>query len=387
MTSLVGRVSAGLRRPAGLRGVVLAGGLALTVAAVADWPTFRGDSARTGRGAAPIAAQPTLLWKAWLGGSVDGSPVVASGTVWVGTNRGMFAALDAATGAVRWRVSLEGAVCSAAALARNRLVIGTARRFLYCLGLDGKVLWRARAGDAVVASPLVLGETCYWGSMDGVFHATRLSDGAKVWQVGLSGSISAAAASDGERIFVGDEAGSVWALSPTDGRVLWKVDTSCHVMAAPVFADGRLLVPLVSPTRLVPPEIPYLMVLNPDTGEELWHIRGPRSIFASPVMMPMGVAYVSVEGYLSDTFWRAHSADGTREIYKQRLGGVVDSSPAWAEDMAYFGAHDGCVYAVRLSDGVVVSRTKLAAKIFSSPALDGGKLYIGASDGHLYCLQ
>lgn len=307
--------------------------------------------------------------------------------MWVGTNHGTFAALDGETGAVRWQVPLDGAVCSAAALARDRLLIGTARRLMYCLGLDGKTLWRARAWDAIVASPMVLGDTCYWGSMDGVFHATRLADGAKVWEAQLAGGISAAAASDGQRIFVGDEAGTIWALSPADGKILWKVETGCYVMAAPVVAGGKLLVPLVSPTRLVPPEIPYLMVLSADTGEELWHVRGPRSIFASPVMTPMGVAYVSVEGYLSDTFLRAHLADGSREIYRQRLGGVVDSSPAWAEDVAYFGAQDGCLYAVRLSDGAILSRTKLAAKIYSSPALDDGRLYIGASDGHLYCLR
>lgn len=382
-----GRVSARVRRPASVRGLILGASLVLTVTAAADWPTFRGDVARTGRGEAPISVQPVLAWKAELGGSVDGSPVVAAGVVWVGTNHGTFAAVDANTGTLRWRVSLDGAVCSAAALVRDRLVIGTARRFLYCLGLDGKILWRVRAWDAIVASPLVLGETCYWGSMDGVFHATRLADGAKVWEVQLAGGISAAAASDGQRIFVGDEAGTVWALSPSDGKVLWKVETAGHVMAAPVSAEGKLIVPIVSPTRLVPPEIPYLAVLNADTGEELWHVRGPRSIFAGPVIIPTGVAYVSVEGYLSDTFLRAHLADGTREIYKQRLGGVVDSSPAWAEDTAYFGAHDGCLYVVRLSDGAVLSRTKLAAKVYSSPALDGGKLYIGASDGYLYCLR
>ncbi|MCX7598959.1 MAG: PQQ-binding-like beta-propeller repeat protein [Armatimonadetes bacterium] len=376
-----------MRRPVNVTSTVLMAALALPATAVGDWPTFRGDLARTGRAAAPIGAQPTLAWKTQLGGSVDGSPVVASGTVWVGTNHGTFAAVDAGTGAVRWRVSLDGAVCSAAALAQDRLVIGTARRFLYCLGLDGKTLWRVRAWDAVVASPLVLGDTCYWGSMDGVFHATRLADGAKIWEVQLAGGISAAAASDGQRIFVGDEAGTVWALLPTDGKTLWKVETSCHVMAAPVVADGKLLVPLVSPTRLVPPEIPYLMVLNADTGEQLWHVRGPRSIFASPILAPIGVAYVSVEGYLSDTLLRAQAADGTREVYRQQVGSVVDSSPAWAEDTAYFGAQDGCVYAVRLSDGAVLSRTRLAPKIYSSPALDGGKLYIGASDGHLYCLR
>jgi outer membrane protein assembly factor BamB len=305
----------------------------------------------------------------------------------VGTNRGHFAALDAATGAIRWRTTLEGAVASAAGLAGDRLLLGTARGFLYCISTRGDLLWRVHAWDAAVASPLVLGSTCFWGTMDGIFHATAVSDGSPTWEAALAGGISAACASDGQKLFVADEGGSVWALSPADGKPVWRIETGCPAMAAPVVAGNRLIVPLVAPTRLVPPKVNYLLALDKDTGDVAWQVSGSRSIFASPVVADARVAYASVEGYLSDAFLRCADLASGAQAYERRLAGVVDSSPARAGDVAYFGAHDGCLYAVHLPDGAILTRTKLAPKIFSSPALDGGALYVGASDGFLYCLR
>jgi outer membrane protein assembly factor BamB len=352
-----------------------------------DWTTFRHDAARSGMGDKPIAALPALGWRAQLGGSVDGSPIVAAGAVYVGTNHGIFACVDAVSGAVRWRASVDGAIASAAALSGDRILVCTGRGFLYCLSTGGDVLWRAHAWDAAVGSPLVAGGTCFWGTMDGVFHATSVADGLTTWQVNLAGGVSSACASDGRRLYVSDEGGSVWALAPEDGKVVWTRATGCPGMAAPVVAGGQLVVPLVTPTRLVPPKVSYLLTLDCETGALLSQVSGSRSIFASPVVANSRVAYASVEGYLSDTLLRCVDLGTGVQTYERRLGGVVDSSPAWVGDLAYFGAQDGCLYTTRLSDGMILGRTKLAPKIFSSPALDGGALYVGASDGYLYCLR
>lgn len=361
---------------------------ALTRAALAaSWPTFRGDNQRSGCASSIIADSPSLAWKALLGGSVDGSPIVVGDRVFVGANNGVFAAFGADDGQLLWRVELEGAVCSAAAAAGDRLVVGTSRRFLYCFSLEGKPLWRTHAWDAIVASPAVVGELCIWGSMDGILHATRLSDGSAVWQRELSGGISGAVAVADETVYVSDEGGGVWAVRAGDGEVLWKVESGCLGMAAPVVTADAVVVGLVSPTRLAPPKVPYLLCIDRASGEVRWRVSGARSIFASPLVTSRGVLYISVEGYLSETFLRCQSADGRMEMAKQRLGGVVDSSPVLAGERVYFGAHDGCLYIADPATGRVLNRVLLAEKIFSSPALTDARLYIGASDGYLRCLR
>jgi outer membrane protein assembly factor BamB len=378
--------SANMRRAA-LFLVVAVAGLGAGGAVPAAWPTFRGDNARSGRASPPISDQPRVLWRAELGGSVDGSPVIADGRVFVGTSEGTLAALEAASGKRLWRCQLEGAICSAAAVAEGCLVVGTARGFLYCFGLDGQLRWRLHAWDAIVASPLVEGGVCVWGSMDGLLHATRLRDGTVLWERELAGGVSAAAAGAGETVYVGDEGGTVWALGREDGKVRWKRETGCPVMAAAVLAGDTLLVPLVSPTRLAPPKIPYLLALDPGSGAVRWQLVEARSVFATPLVGPVGAIYISVEGYLSETFLRCQAFDGSQQLWQQRLGGVVDSSPVLAGERLYFGAHDGCLYIAHSATGAVLARIQLAHKIYSSPAVDEGRLYIGADDGFLYCLQ
>ncbi len=368
--------------------MVLAPALLAAGRASGDWPTFRGDNARSGRADRPISDSPAHLWKAELGGSVDGSPVVVGGRVFVGTNQGVFAAVAAESGELLWRAQLDGAICSAAGLAGDdRLLVGTSRRRLYCLSTQGALLWQARAWDAVVASPLVVGDLCIWGSMDGVLHATRVADGSTAWERTLAGGIGAAPSGAGDVVYAADERGVVWALRVSDGQVLWQRETGCLGMAAPVVADDTLLVPLVSPTQLSPPKVPYLVALDRTTGEVRWQVTEARSVFASPLQGAQGLLYVSVEGYLSETFLRCQSADGGSEVWKQRLAGVVDSSPAMAGQRVYFGAQDGCLYVADSSSGAVLARVQLATKVFSSPALDGGRLYLGAKDGCLHCLQ
>ena len=355
--------------------------------AAAAWPTFRGDNARSGLAPRGISDEPRVAWKVGLGGSVDGSPIVVDGRVFVGTNRGLFAAINATTGEVLWRAELEGAVCSAAAASGDRLAVGTARGFLYCLGLDGGILWRVHAWDAVVASPLVVGEAAVWGSMDGLLHCTRLNDGTTLWERPLAGGVSGSPCGGADLVHVGDEKGVVWAVRPESGEVVWRRETGCPVMAAPVLAGEVLLVPLVSPSQLTPPKVPYLLALDHGTGEPRWQVVEARSVFASPLWTDAGVIYVSVEGYLSETLLRCQRRDGAVEVWRQRIGGVVDSSPAATAERAYFGAQDGCLYVADLRSGTVISRVQLAPKIFSSPALEDGRLHVGASDGCLYCLE
>ena len=53
------------------------------------------------------------------------SPVVADGTVWFGSGDGHVYALDAATGALRWKFATGGVVHASPALADGTLYVGS----------------------------------------------------------------------------------------------------------------------------------------------------------------------------------------------------------------------------------------------------------------------
>ena len=96
----------GIRRALGSAVAVAA--LASPAQALADWPFYGKDlsNSRDGGAAGPSPAQAVTLAESWRFSSQDGdftgTPVVAGGTVVVGSYGGTVFALDSATGAVKW---------------------------------------------------------------------------------------------------------------------------------------------------------------------------------------------------------------------------------------------------------------------------------------------
>ena len=77
-----------------------------------DWPTYLHDPERTATSSDEALLSPadarhlTRLWAFKTGGVVAASPIVAAGTVYVGSWDGYEYALDAKTGALKWKTYL-----------------------------------------------------------------------------------------------------------------------------------------------------------------------------------------------------------------------------------------------------------------------------------------
>jgi outer membrane protein assembly factor BamB len=71
-------------------------------AAGKDWPVFRGNPALQGVAQGELADDPQLRWTFDTGGEILSSPVIAGGTVYVGSCDGSVYALDLTTGNKRW---------------------------------------------------------------------------------------------------------------------------------------------------------------------------------------------------------------------------------------------------------------------------------------------
>ena len=90
------------------RAPVGAGDATPAVGGTAGVPMFRGDPARTGvvPGPGPLGA-PAARWRFRAHGPVGSSPAVVDGTAYVGSEAGFLYAVDAATGAERWRYATD----------------------------------------------------------------------------------------------------------------------------------------------------------------------------------------------------------------------------------------------------------------------------------------
>ena len=108
----------------------------------ADWPVYRHDNLRSGRATCAAPARPKAKWAADLAGDLT-APTVAAGMVFVALkDRHEVCGLDAATGRVLWRRSVDGMVDSPPTYHAGRLYFGTRAGYLYGLTEDGELVWR-----------------------------------------------------------------------------------------------------------------------------------------------------------------------------------------------------------------------------------------------------
>ena len=105
---------------------------------VVSTPAVRGDtiwSARSSSTAVRALSRQSgeELWMVQTGGFVFSSPVVADGTVYIGSGNGSLFALDAATGDTRWEFATGGAVFSTPVVSEGRVYFGSDDGSVYAL--------------------------------------------------------------------------------------------------------------------------------------------------------------------------------------------------------------------------------------------------------------
>ncbi|MGC9316738.1 MAG: PQQ-binding-like beta-propeller repeat protein, partial [Armatimonadota bacterium] len=131
-----------------------------------DWPMFRRDAARSGLAPGAAVGDLQVVWSAELGGSVDSSPAVVGGVVYVGNSLGGVHALTAVDGSDVWSFDTGGAVVSSPAVAEGLVVFGSVDRFVYALdAATGEPTWRFRTYGPIISSPAVVDGTGVVGSM------------------------------------------------------------------------------------------------------------------------------------------------------------------------------------------------------------------------------
>ena len=190
-----------------------------------NWPIYGLNPARTrylpARGVRPPFK---LIWHYTERPLLEFPPVYAAGRLYAVNNNGTAFALDADTGKVLWERQIGRLNASSPAYHKGRLYIVNLVPG-HILKLDaktGKTLWDHRLPGRAESSPVVLGNSVYFGCEDGYLYSLSTRNGNIRWQTQLGGPIKAAPAFRDGVLYVGDYGGHMNAVRASNGKIVWQ---------------------------------------------------------------------------------------------------------------------------------------------------------------------
>ena len=203
------------------------------------------------------AASGRVKWRARTGGRVRSSPAVADGRVYVGSYDGRIYCFDLATGAERWRYDTEGVKLESASFGFDRrsiqsspavsggvVYVGARDGFLYAIdAADGHLRWRYdHKVSWVITSPAVSDGVVYAGSSDGRFAQALDTTGKELWRFTADAIVWSSPSVAGDVVYFGDGVGRLHAVDRATGSERWVFRTGSAIYSSPAVTRGLVVV-------------------------------------------------------------------------------------------------------------------------------------------------
>jgi len=385
-----------------------------TTSAPGDWATWRHDPAHTGysiqEGTPP---RGVLKWQFATGQPLFSSPAVADGTLYLATGDNRLIALDAENGQVKWEIATSGPINSSPAVANGILYIGLRDSRLIAVDTtNGNLKWQAKLGAPVLSSPNVSGGIVYATGLKDKLYAIDAATGEIRWVAKTQNPMSTSSPAVSQGIVVvgsrmrgewhltGVWGGSVYCVDAVSGRVLLEYHTVQGILASPAIWDGVAYVgdlygslyAIDITERSWPLEWPVLKIWAniyfwgmapppPVQSGSIWAFRADDAINTAPAIA-QGIIYFGTDA------GTCYAVDTTgEERWQFTTGQAVESSPAVGNGVVYFGCADGRCYALDTATGDKLWEFVTEGEISAAPTLAQGMLFIASEDGNLYALE
>ena len=412
--------------------------------------TFHGDAGHSGVYASPGPALPgRVQWAFSTGGPIVGSAVVADGVVYVASLSGHLYAIDQGSGKEKWQFKSRLPIASTPAVGAGTVYFVSSTGALAALdAATGQPKWvtaveyekkfEARglhgyplagqtipdAWDVFTSSPAVVNGKVFFGSGDGNVYALDAASGILQWKFATRDVVHASPAVVGGTVYIGSWDGSFYAIDADTGAQRWTFkagdDPVNHNQVG--FQSSAAV---VDGTVYVGCRDAHVYALDAASGRKKWDYPTSKSWVSATPAVRDGVVYV---GTSDSSRFLALDARSGRLRFSFDARAYVFSSAALAGKLAYFGSHNGTLYAVdaRTGQSVWEFRTEASRSdrmkilrpdgtlnreaftpvfadfedmyldfyrfisvgaILASPVVDHGVLYVGSTDGNLYALQ
>lgn len=268
--------------------------------------------------------------------SVDGSPVIDRGVVYLADSKGILHALDLAT---------------------------------------AKPLWKFDCKDSFGTTPLVLGDRIYIGDLSGKFHAISREKGTEIWSIDTENPIHSSANALGDSILFGDDGADIYCVS-TAGKVNWQIKGGDRINSAPSIGHGLAFVSGCDA---------QLRGIDIASGKEKFSADLGALAPGSPVFVNDRLIVGTDQGRVV-----CFSSDGQKQLWTyEKIGDkeMVYATGAAADGIFVIGARDRAVHAIHVQDGSEAWTFKTRGDVDGPPIICDGRVYVGSKDKNLYVLD
>lgn len=343
-----------------------------------DWPMYGFDPSLRGYVDVSIASELDLVWTFTTEGPVSAGPVIADGTVYIGSRDKIFYAIDLAGGQEQWRFAAEDAVEGTAFITGETVCFGAADSHVYALNrTDGTLKWKFKTGAKVMGAingytdpsgktyilfgsydsgvysihaetgepswsyeagsyingaPAVYQDTVIFGSCDAKIHVVSAQTGEKIREIDTGAYIPGSCAVDGGCIYGGNYDGVFLKTDIASGQVLWKFEQAGDAFMASPGIKGNF--------AAAGSQDKTLYCLNAETGVKLWSFEAKDAVNSAVIICRDKVLFGSDDGRL----YMLDLATG-HKIWSFLAGRPIASSPAYAQGRLVVGCDDGSIYA------------------------------------------
>jgi eukaryotic-like serine/threonine-protein kinase len=351
----------------------------------------------------------TARWKYEAKARIASSPAIAGGLVYFSAFDGNFYAVDEAAGQLKWKFKTDGehrfsathlhgsqpatetmpdpwdCYLSSPVVWNGAVYFGSGDGNVYALdAASGALKWKYKTGDVVHASPAIADGVVFIGSWDSYFYALDAASGALKWKFktgedpdihNQQGIQSSAAVVDG-MVYFGCRDAHLYALDEQTGQMKWSYSTKgSWVIASPAVRDGKVYF-TTSDTGL-------LYEADARTGAILFSVNFKGwPLFASPAIAGDTVYVGSTAGTLNAVDLKSQAVGWTFATETSKKNGPALTTAEGKPDYA-------AVFASDFYDDIMAGYVKLLSMgpILSSPVVVDNVIYVGSVDGNVYALE
>ncbi|HUR63207.1 MAG TPA: PQQ-binding-like beta-propeller repeat protein [Candidatus Thermoplasmatota archaeon] len=404
----------------------------LAPAASADWPSFHNDERNSGLSSGTAYKPYEDVWwnsKISPDTQVEASPVVSKGIVVVADWNKKVRALDAASGAEKWNVTMGAKIVGTPAIAKSWVFVVDTAGTLNKYDLVKGTLQQTITVGPTLGSPAIHENVLFIGNEAGEMKAYAIEQMDLLWKFAMTGlferiettvtgtapnTVATVACKDpitagpirgkpaviDGKVYFGSLNHFVFAVneqgeSGQTTKIQWFYKTGEAIFASPLvdYARDRIIIGSYDENLYSFPASPAGGGPLGPTGQPpctafnnlpVWTYKVPSDIGQSKVHSSAATDGARIYvGANNGALYAVNAVDGTK-AWAFLTGASIISSPAVANGVVVVGSDDARVYWVNATGGAKLKEFAGQAAFKSSPAIDGDRAFIVSFEGEIY---